>query len=134
MQADTLRRCLESDTEARQLFADWNLHNLDRAKSNLGRLIQHLGMAAFIELAHPLCRLLPRCADADMAFNNLERFFSNAAAVAQIPALLESRARTLETLLQLFSASQFFSDVLIANPEYLDMLRVPLPAARARPR
>src|SRR5438876_7043485 len=40
--------------------------------------------------------------------------------------LMESRARTLETLLQLFSTSQFFSDLLITNPDYLDMLRVPL--------
>src|SRR5262249_55071962 len=40
--------------------------------------------------------------------------------------LLEGRARTLEILLQLLSTSQFFSDLLVANPNYLDMLRVPL--------
>src|SRR5205823_14643053 len=31
-----------------------------------------------------------------------------------------------EILLQLLSTSQFFSDLLVANPDYLDMLRVPL--------
>src|SRR5207247_8831616 len=40
--------------------------------------------------------------------------------------LLETRARALEILLQLFSTSQSFSDLLVANPDYLDMLRVPL--------
>src|SRR5262249_40291430 len=32
----------------------------------------------------------------------------------------------LEKLLQLLSASEFFSDLLVTNPDYLDMLRVPL--------
>jgi glutamate-ammonia-ligase adenylyltransferase len=126
MQAEYLRRCLDSEQDARQLFASWNLHDIDRGKSNLARLAQHLGMGPLVDLAHPLSRLLPRCADADMAINNLERFFANSAGASQIPALLEGRARTLETLLQLFSVSQFYSDLLIANPDYLEMLRVPL--------
>jgi glutamate-ammonia-ligase adenylyltransferase len=39
---------------------------------------------------------------------------------------MESRFRTLEILLQWFSTSQYFSDLLILNPDYIDMLRVPL--------
>ena len=70
-------------------------------------------------------RLLPRCADADMALNNLERFFANAGP-GVVATLLESRARTLETVLQLFGTSQYFSDLLVAHPDYVDMLRVPL--------
>jgi glutamate-ammonia-ligase adenylyltransferase len=126
MQVEYLRRCLDSEHEARQLFASWNVHDVDRGRNNLARLAEHLGMGPLVDLAHPLSRLLPRCADADMAINNLERFFANPAGVAQTHALLESRARTFETLLQLFSTSQFFSDLLIANPDYLEMLRIPL--------
>jgi glutamate-ammonia-ligase adenylyltransferase len=126
MQAEHLRRCLDSEQEARQLFAVWNVHDIDRGKSNLTRLASHLGMGSLVDLAHPLGRLLPRCADPDMAINNLERFFANPAGVSQTHALLESRARTLETLLQVFSVSQFFSDLLISNPDYLEMLRIPL--------
>jgi glutamate-ammonia-ligase adenylyltransferase len=61
-----------------------------------------------------------------MALNNFERFLANPAGAPQRPNLRESRARTLEVLLQLLGTSQFFSDLLIANPDYLDMLRVPL--------
>jgi glutamate-ammonia-ligase adenylyltransferase len=61
-----------------------------------------------------------------MALTNLERFLSSGDGARQVPALLEGRARTLEILLQLLSTSQFLSDVLINNPEYLPMLRVPL--------
>src|SRR5262249_29778943 len=74
----------------------------------------------------PLGRLLPRCPEPDMALNNLERFLANPTGAPQLPALLETRGRILETMLQLFSTSQYFSDLLCANPDYLDMLRVPL--------
>src|SRR4029077_20644056 len=83
-------------------------------------------------LCHPLGRLLPRCADADMALNNFERFLVSVGGPQQLPSLLESRARTLETVLQLFSTSQFFSDLLVANPDYLDMLRIPLRSSPSR--
>ena len=49
-----------------------------------------------------------------------------------MPVLMEGRARTLETMLQLVGASQFFSDLLIANPDYLDMLRIPLRSSPSR--
>src|SRR5947209_455643 len=38
----------------------------------------------------------------------------------------DGRARTLEILLQVFGVSQSFSDLLVASPDCLDMLRVPL--------
>src|SRR5205085_12669607 len=68
----------------------------------------------------------------DMALNNLERFLVTPGSAERLPMLLEGRARTLETLLQLFSTSQFFSDLLVANPDYLDMLRIPLRSSPSR--
>src|SRR4029077_17619809 len=85
-----------------------------------------IGIDALRELSHPLGRLLPRCPDPDMALNNFERFLANPAGAQQPPALLEARARTLETLLQLLSTSQSFCDLLVTNPDFLDMLRIPL--------
>jgi glutamate-ammonia-ligase adenylyltransferase len=61
-----------------------------------------------------------------MALNNLERFFANSAGKEQVPNLLDGRARTLETLVQLLATSQFLSDVLVRHPEFIDMLRLPL--------
>ncbi len=132
MHPESLRRCLESFDEAKVLLEDWRLQNFDRAWSNLRELATVLGEPAFSELCHPLSRLLPRCADPDMAFNNFERYVTSTGGAAQLPSLLESRARTLETLLQLFSTSQFFSDLLIANPDYLEMLRIPLRSSPSR--
>ncbi len=131
MQTEELRLCLESFEQARKLLFDWDVSDFERGKSNLGQLANVLGLDGLSELCHPLSRLLPRCADPDMALNNLERYVTNAGS-GTLSTLMESRARTLETMLQLFSTSQFFSDLLIANPEYLEMIRIPLRSSPSR--
>jgi glutamate-ammonia-ligase adenylyltransferase len=126
MQLDQLRQCLVSPDPARPLFHTWNLRDLERAWGNLTHLAEAVGLEALRELCHPLGRFLPRCPDPDMALNNLERFLANPAGAQQLPQLLEGRSRPLEILLQWFSTSQYFSDLIVLNPDYLDMLRVPL--------
>jgi len=126
LQLEQLTHSLESPEQARPLLAQWHLRDTAGALANLRGVAAAIGLEAFTDLCHPLNRILPRCPAPDMSLNNLERFFANPASPGQLPVLLESRARTLETLLQLFSTSQFFSDLLVANPDYLDMLRVPL--------
>ena len=126
MHLEQLRQCLESAESARSLLASWKLHDLERGWRNLAHLAGAVGLEKLRELSSPLGRLLPRCSDPDMALNNFERFLANPAGSQQLPGLLEPRSRSLETLLQLLSTSQFFSDLLVANPDYIDMLRVPL--------
>jgi glutamate-ammonia-ligase adenylyltransferase len=109
-----------------QLLPTWRLRDSDRARRNLDHLAAALGPEAMRQLHTPLGRILPRTPDPDMALNNLERFLGTRAGAGSLTTLLEHRARTLETLLQLLGTSQFFSDLLALNPDYLDMLRVPL--------
>jgi glutamate-ammonia-ligase adenylyltransferase len=132
MHADQLRSCLESPDASRSVLHSWGLHDLERGGHNLARLAEAVGLDALRELTQPLARFLPRCPAPDMALNSLERFLANPAAQQQLPNLLEGRARTLEIMVQLFSTSQFFSDLLIANPDYLPMLRVPLRRSPSR--
>jgi glutamate-ammonia-ligase adenylyltransferase len=126
MQLDHLRHCLDSPADAQALLHAWNLRDPERGWRNLGHLARAVGLDVLGPLCLPLGRLLPRCADPDMALNNLERFLANPAGAALLPSLLEGRARTLEILLQLFATSQTLSDVLAQYPEGLAMLRVPL--------
>src|SRR5262249_26318379 len=132
MQLEQLRHCLDSLTDARALLHTWSLRDPERGWRNLTLLAEKVPLGALREVCAPLSRFLPRCPDPDMALNNLERFLANPAAVGQLPALLENRARALEILLQLFSTSQTFSDLLCVNPDYLDMLRVPLRRSPSR--
>lgn len=131
MQTDELRQCLESTEQARKLLFDWDIQDIERGKSNLEQIARVLTLDGLSELCHPLGRLLPRCPDPDMALNNLERFLTNAGP-GVLSSLMESRARTLETMLQLFSTSQFFSDLLVTNPDFLEMLRIPLRSSPSR--
>ena len=126
MQLEQLRTCVDSLSGARALMLTWRLRDLERGWRNLTGLADVLSLDGLRDICTPLGRLLPRCPDPDMALNNLERFLANPAAVAQTPILMENRARVLEILLHLFSTSQSFSDLLSLNPDYLDMLRVPL--------
>ena len=126
MQLDHLRSHLESLDPARPLLHAWGLRDAEHGWHNLRHLAEAIGVEALRDLCHPLGRLLPRCPDPDMALNNLERFLADPAGARQVPLLLEGRARTLEKLLQLLSTSQYFSDLLYTNPDYLDMLKVPL--------
>lgn len=126
MHLDYLHHCLQSLDNARPLLHIWQLADLERGFTNLVHLGRTLRHPALCELCPVLARLLPRCPDPDMALNNLERFLANPLAAQQLPGLLDVRSRTLEILLQLFSTSHFFSDLLSLNPDYLDMLRVPL--------
>src|SRR5437870_5653240 len=126
MQLDQLRANLDSPDKARKLLGAWQMRDSERGWHNLTRIADAIGIDAMRQLVHPLGRLLPRCPAPDMALNNLERFLANPRGVQQLPALLEARARSLEPLLQMLSTSQFFSDLLVANPDFLDMLRIPL--------
>lgn len=126
MHLDQLRTSLESLDRARPLLHAWGLRDAERGWRNLVHLADAVGLDGLRELCPFLGRFLPRCPDPDMALNNLERFLANPAGAAQLSALVDGRARTLEILLQLFSTSQYFSDLLGVNPDYLPMLRVPL--------
>src|SRR5205809_7821534 len=126
MHLDQLRQALESLEQAQPLLLSWGLRDLERGWQNLRSLANAVGLEGLRDLCPPLGRLLPRCPVPDMAFDNLERYLANPAGQQQFAALFESRCRPLEKLLQLLSTSQFFSDLLVANPDYLEMLRVPL--------
>ncbi len=104
----------------------WGIDDLERGRRNYQALTQSLGENQFSSLVDPLTRFLPQQADPDMALNNLERFFAAPKARDRLPALLEGTADRLEELLQLLSTSQFFSDLLVVDPDLLDVLWVPL--------
>src|SRR5436305_4755682 len=101
MQLDQPRAFLDNPNGARALLENCRLRDPERGGRNLAAIAAVLPPDDLRDLAPPLVRLLPRCPDADMALNNLERFFAQPAGVEQLPLLLENRARTLEILLQL---------------------------------
>ena len=94
-----------------------------RDLADLTRLAGPAGRERIARIAVQLDAVLPRCSDPGMALTNLERL------VAKVPRLDETLrparrgARTTDILVQLFSASQHFSEVLIRDPRLLDWLQ-----------
>ena len=75
-------------------------------------------------IATQLERHLPGCADPDMALHNLERFVQAARNPLAIGTFFERDPQALPTLLQVFSTSQYLSDLLVTDPEGFDLVRL----------
>src|SRR5262245_59588576 len=101
------------------------IRDRERGRRNLTALAAHFGPVQYDEIVPVVARLLPRMPDPDMALNNLERLFAHPWAREQLPLLLESRSRGLDSALHLLATSQFFADTLIAYPEFLESVRNP---------
>src|SRR5688500_14288609 len=115
MPVEPITHTLRSAEESTPVLRQCQLRDLDRGDRNLCHLADSLGAETLGTLSAALGRILPRCADPDMALNNLERFLATPGGRERLPTLTEPRGRALETLLQLFGASQFLSDTLIGN-------------------
>ena len=75
---------------------------------------------------------LARCPDPDMALNNLDRFVAQARNPLSLGTLFERDPTAMPTLVQIFSTSQHLSDLLVADPEGFDLLRLTEGAPVAR--
>lgn len=73
-----------------------------------------------LELAPSLVESFSRRADPDMALRNWDRYFAASFNRQALLHLLLARREHLDFLADLFSFSQFFSDIVVRNPEYLD--------------
>jgi glutamate-ammonia-ligase adenylyltransferase len=104
----------------------WSMRDPGRAVRNWLAIEQAHGLEFAEKLAAMLDRLLPPCPDPDMALNNLERFLTAEVARPNVGTLLDVGRHLLDTLIPLFSTSQFLSDLLINDPLALGQLDVPL--------
>lgn len=116
--------------EMPELIQGWlaglGVRDPDRGARDLLDLSRRAGSGRIDQLARiaaQLDALLPRCPDPGMALSNLDRFL---AAVPRLDDTLDQLVRepgTTEVLLQVFSTSQYFSEVIFRDPGLFDWLR-----------
>ncbi len=100
--------------------------NAERALVNLSRLAGEGGVRdVFSSLAVLASDILEQKPDPDMALNNWERFVERVDDAGAHYRRMLSQPMRLDMLLGIFSASQFLAEVLIAHPEFLDMVTDP---------
>ena len=103
----------------------WGVEDVRRAHDNLSKIA---ATGVTLDLLATICDqlgdVLPGLSDPDRALNNLERFFAASRNPLSLATLFERDAEALGILLQIFSSSQHFSDVLVLDSESYDLLRV----------
>ncbi len=125
MQLEQLHRYLDNPSEAAGWLSAWQVDDVQRAHGNLVRLAT---AGITLDLLGAICdqlgEQLPRLSDPDMALNNLDRFFSETRNPLSLASLFERDREALPILLQIFSTSQYLSDLLITDAEGYDLLRI----------
>ena len=125
MDIPQLRQYLDDSTLAAGWLRRLGLVDLDKAHANLVRLATGgLTLDLLLEMCDQFSRHLPNSADPDMALNNLDRFMAAARSPLALGAWFQRDPETLPILLQICSASQHLSDLLVADPESFDLLRL----------
>ena len=125
MLPSVLRQYLDDFYTAAAWLRGLGIVDLQRAHGNLrGMAEAGVTLDLLSEIATQLEKHLPGSADPDMALHNLERFVCAARNPLAIGTLFERDHHALPTLLQIFAASQYLSDSLVADPESFDLVRM----------
>ena len=119
--SDSMPPALRAKILSRIGFAD-----TARAYRNLRQIAQCAGGGEeFAALSILAADALRQSVDADRALNNWERFVRAAGNAREHFDLMLAQPKRLELLLDIFAASQFLSDTLIRNPEFLVWVTAP---------
>jgi [glutamine synthetase] adenylyltransferase / [glutamine synthetase]-adenylyl-L-tyrosine phosphorylase len=122
---DRLRTCLDDPLAAEPWLRSLRVANLTAAHSNLKRLAEHgVTLDLLSQISEQFAAAAPTLADPDMAINNLERFIAASRNPMATAALFERDPDALPNLLQIFTTSQYLSDLLVADKEAYDLLRM----------
>ncbi|NQT17118.1 MAG: bifunctional [glutamate--ammonia ligase]-adenylyl-L-tyrosine phosphorylase/[glutamate--ammonia-ligase] adenylyltransferase [Planctomycetes bacterium] len=133
MDVSQVRQYLDNPTAAAEWLRSLGLIDTRRAHACLVRLASdRMPLDLVSVICSQLDRHLAGCADPDMALNNLDRFVSTSRSPLSVGTLFERDPQTLPTLLQIWSTSQHLSDLLVNDPESLDLLRLTEGQAFAR--
>ena len=122
--AERFSSLLENPEMARLWLSGLGVRDAERGFRDLRDLAgRGLPLRLVAKLAEQLDAALPRCPDPGMALTNLERFVAASPTPEATLEALATNPRAAEIAVQLFSTSQFFSELMIRDPSLLDWLR-----------
>lgn len=125
MDIDRLRSCLDDIAVAEPWLRSLRVANPTAAHANFARMAAHgVTLDLLLQISEQFVAAAEGLADPDMAINNLERFIAAARNPMATAALFERDRDALPNLLQIFSTSQYLSDLLVVDNEAYDLLRM----------
>ncbi len=125
MEIDAVRQLLNDERGAETWLRSIAVRDGQRAHANLVRMATSgITLDLMGILLDQMAEALPTLSDADMALNNLERFVAAARSPLSTAALFDRDCTALPKLLQIFSTSQYLSDLLIRDSGSYDILQM----------
>jgi [glutamine synthetase] adenylyltransferase / [glutamine synthetase]-adenylyl-L-tyrosine phosphorylase len=125
MEIEQLRHHLDHPSEATRWLNSLGVDDPERAHANLIRMATAgVTLDLLANIADQLAEHLPKTSDPDMALNNLDRFVAAARNPLSLASLFERDREALPILLQIFSTSQYLSDLLVTDSEAYDLVRI----------
>jgi [glutamine synthetase] adenylyltransferase / [glutamine synthetase]-adenylyl-L-tyrosine phosphorylase len=125
IELDRLRTYLDDAKEAEPWLRSLYVSNPTAAHANFSRMATRgVTLDLLAQIGDQLAAAAPALADPDMAINNLERFIAASRNPMATAALFERDPQALPNLLQIFSTSQYLSDLLIVDHDAYDLLRM----------
>jgi [glutamine synthetase] adenylyltransferase / [glutamine synthetase]-adenylyl-L-tyrosine phosphorylase len=125
MDTQQLRHYLDHPHEAARWLSAWDIDDVDRAHASVMRMATSgITLDLVANVCDQLAEHLPPTSDPDMALNNFDRFIAAARSPLSLATLFERDREALPILLQIFSTSQHLSDLLVADTEAYDLLRI----------
>ena len=126
MKIELLRQYLDEPAAAKPWLDEaLRLRQTNTGHGNLRRMAEAgVTLDLLADLCEQFARVAPGLADADMAWNNLERFIVASRNPLATCALFERDREALPRLLTIFTTSQYLSDLLIVDSEAYDLLRM----------
>ena len=122
---DRLRSCLDDAQIAEPWLRSLCVADLPAALANFTRMANFgVTLDLLTQISEQFAAAAPTLADPDMAINNLERFIAASRNPMATAALFERDPDALPNLLQIFTTSQYLSDLLVADKEAYDLLRM----------
>src|SRR5215510_7588706 len=122
---DRLRSCLDDAETAEPWLRSLCVADLPAARANFQRIANSgVTLDLLTQISEQFTAAAPTLADPDMAINNLERFIAASRSPMATAALFERDPDALPSLLQIFTTSQYLSDLLVADKEAYDLLRM----------
>ena len=125
MDLSALVRYLDAPGEAVPWLKSLGIEDTARAHANLVSMADNgLTLDLLAAICDQLAEHLPGLSDPGMALNNLDRFLATTRNPLSLGGLFERDREALPTLLQIFSTSQYLSDLLVRDPESFDLLLI----------
>src|SRR3954453_17566093 len=122
---DRLRSCLDDAETAEPWLRSLCVANLPAAHANFMRMANYgVTLDLLTQISEQFAAAAPTLADPDMAINNLERFIAASRNPMSTAALFERDPDALPNLLQIFTTSQYLSDLLVSDKGAYDLLRM----------